>query len=275
MNSDNPLRLDPRHIPLFLQILLLVGQVILSVWYFVVMVSPGSVSEYLPPEIAATPTNILAVLPVSVFWIVLIYATLKWQRGLLVSLAVAVSFVILIPLIYLTKYLVPDFDDFLSFATLVLLSIFSARGYRFESKEGKGPKRPFRVTSWQAATLLQFLFVVIQITIVIWFLAENYFPNSLSELLPPEVTFSIPSLGFLVVTVIYLWSMLFLTMRGRRSPLLVSAIVGCLLFVLAPAGFLFGFAKPNFSDFLEIPLFPALVIYNAKAYMDFPKTKRQ
>ena len=119
------------HVTLFSLIFLLISQFTYAAWYTAVMLTPGSLAEYLPHEVAATIPNIIGSASVSVVWILLIYFTLKNKRGaLLASFGVAVLILALYPIDLAEKWFLPGFGDFLTVGVTILLLVASWMAYR-------------------------------------------------------------------------------------------------------------------------------------------------
>jgi len=117
--------------PLFFQIFALMIYAMLAIWYAVVLVSPGSVSEYLPHQMPVTPTYIIEVVPFTLIWVLVLYFTLKMKKmALLASIAYCIFWLVILPIGFATGLLAPDFSDFVFIPTVVLLVIFSAMTYR-------------------------------------------------------------------------------------------------------------------------------------------------
>ncbi len=125
-------RITSWHAAVFFQVFALMIYVLLPIWYTVVLVSSGSVSEYLPHETPANGTTIVEVVPFSVIWALILYFTLKRKKGaLLGSIMYCVFWLIILPVSFVTGVLLaPDFSDFVFFPTIILLAIFSAIAYR-------------------------------------------------------------------------------------------------------------------------------------------------
>ncbi len=124
-------RITSWHAAVFFQVFALMIYVLLPVWYAVVMISPGSVSEYLPHENPATLATISEAGAFSAIWALLLYFTLKKRKiALLGSVVYCVFWLIILPIAFATGVLLPDFSDFVFLPTAILLAIFSAMAYR-------------------------------------------------------------------------------------------------------------------------------------------------
>ncbi len=125
-------RISSWHAAVVFQVFTLMIYVVLPIWYSVVLVSPGSVSEYLPHQTPVNGTTIAEVVPFSVIWALLVYFTLKSSKvALLGSIAYGIFWLIILPVAFVTGgLLAPDFSDFAYFPIIILLVIFSAMAYR-------------------------------------------------------------------------------------------------------------------------------------------------
>ena len=106
----------------------------LGVWYIIVASAPAYISEYLPPESAATATVILSNFIVAVGYLVIIYFVWKQKKlALLASIGWNLLWLIFISITFVyAKSLLsaPDYSDFIWYPTNVLLIIFSVMAYR-------------------------------------------------------------------------------------------------------------------------------------------------
>jgi peptidoglycan/LPS O-acetylase OafA/YrhL len=129
VKSDN---ITSWHAAVFFQVFALIIWVMLPIWYAVVLISPGSVSEHLPPEPGTvTVATFSEILPFTVIWALVLYFTLKRKQiALLASIAYSVSWLILLPVYFVTGGTSPDFSDFVFFPTVILLVVFSAMAYK-------------------------------------------------------------------------------------------------------------------------------------------------
>jgi peptidoglycan/LPS O-acetylase OafA/YrhL len=104
----------------------------LGLWYYVVSVSPGSVSEYLPREEPADITTIGPAFLFAVIWLAPFYLTWKRRRvGLLGGAVFGLVNLVAVLVAFITKFLpAPDFSDFLYFPMLVFGIVASAMAWR-------------------------------------------------------------------------------------------------------------------------------------------------
>lgn len=86
--------------------------------------------------------------------------------------------------------------------------------------------RRLQVSSWQAAVGFQALILLEQVTLAIWYGLVSLAPNSLSEYRPIEVPNSLENWAMVIGFGTFFAIVLFLTLRGSRTILLVSAVFG-------------------------------------------------
>ncbi|MDG6988639.1 MAG: hypothetical protein JRN21_04860 [Nitrososphaerota archaeon] len=115
-------------------------QFVLAPWYAFVMLSPGSISEYIPSEQPPSGFLVLRFVVAAAVWLPIIYFTWKRKRaGAAASAVYSAALLIIIPAAILSGSGRPDFSDFVLFpidALLVVFSVATLRALAGERRSG-------------------------------------------------------------------------------------------------------------------------------------------
>lgn len=124
-SPDTSVAVTSWHATIFFQFFVALIQVLLAVWYTIVMISPASVSEYLPHEQAPTILMISRFVVAAAIWLPIMYFTWKRNRmGLLASIIYSTALLIIVPVLISSGNGHPDFSDLILFPVDILLVIF-------------------------------------------------------------------------------------------------------------------------------------------------------
>ena len=121
---------------IFFQFFVALIQILLAVWYAIVMFSPTSISEYLPHEQTPTVFMIARFVIAAAIWLPIMYFTWKRNRmALLASIIYSAALLIIVPVLILSASGHPDFSDLVLFPVDTLLVIFSVLAWRTFSRQ--------------------------------------------------------------------------------------------------------------------------------------------